>query len=1049
MILFEESLRSRRLLISRVSSKNWLTMHWTLKARLSKVSCWGTESGLASFASVPHNYLFLFKVRLFGQGMDIVEVSDDGSGIPLESRPHVAERYATSKISRFEDIYSGTGLTMGFRGEALFSLACLSKKMIVATRTEEEEMAQKLEFGKCGSLNTSATQNIHRKVGTTVAVVEPFAGLPARRIDMMRRIRGERAKLFKLMESYAIFNVGVQLNLIDITSSGREDMALATSASSSSIEETISSVLGHKFLGSLSQVQISLQDLLRRGEENMYNWEVRGLVTKNPRDDPQKRTVNYYCINGRVVELPKVTAVLKKVWSGFGGKKKPSCILSMTLPNDAFDINLSPDKQQVLLTHEQEICQLIEAFTIALWTSETQGIFELQELEAPVEDEGDDDESERQKHKRRFAFVHDLAGAKLQHHSDDRHRDNSSQEEGGSHTEGRTGDAETSPEQTVSKRQKAAESTADALHNKGVALAPVRIQEDPISNDRISDMERRKWNAVRSKFNAIDSPGGETLGSATVDSPTRPVSPTTRRVSDSTTSTQSQSRKVKPTESSQNRRQANLKQFAFQSINEPQLSSKGTTDQTQSVEKRQSQRKRVSRQKDGSESETSGEGAIDFAAIPSCEEGDRGSRSETVVMPSPKTSEKTEDYVTDQHAIEQAADASATSGSEEAHDTNEEPASSPPNVVWNTFKSTEDVCHASREERIQMVKRRLDLKRGSCEMSKEKDNDAAFQATTTTVGTKAATKGAKLSLSKEQFRSGMEIIGQFNLGFILAKCENNHLWILDQHACDEKYNFENLCRDTVIHEQKLLHPMALDLSPAEESCILDHIEIFEANGFRFNFDSSAPIRHRLALSALPHSGARDGRKAVQFNKDDVSTLCSILMDGASYDAGDGGTGTDGTGRFGNNAVRRYASTAGTQSDKTDKIIARLPKAIAMFASRACRSSIMIGTALSQREMDKIVSRLADIEHPWNCKSFALLVVSVNIEQAVWSHYSSISGPHGRPTMRHVGEILSTFKRDERRAAEYITDPTITVTPMTQMTQEAPAEDQLEHSEHDD
>lgn len=141
------------------------------------------------------------QVRLFGQGLDIVEVSDDGFGIPPESRPHVAERYTTSKISSFEDIYSGTGLTMGFRGEALFSMACLSAKLVVATRTEDEDMAQKLEFDRCGNLDPASVQSIHRKIGTTVAVVQPFAALPARRADMMRRIRGERAKLFRLIEA--------------------------------------------------------------------------------------------------------------------------------------------------------------------------------------------------------------------------------------------------------------------------------------------------------------------------------------------------------------------------------------------------------------------------------------------------------------------------------------------------------------------------------------------------------------------------------------------------------------------------------------------------------------------------------------------------------------------------------------------------------------------------------------------------------------------------------------------------------------------------------
>jgi DNA mismatch repair ATPase MutL len=70
----------------------------------------------------------------------------------LASRPYLAIRYATSKINRFEDIYAGTGLTMGFRGEALFSMACLSQTLIVATHTEEDELAQKMEFGRDGSL---------------------------------------------------------------------------------------------------------------------------------------------------------------------------------------------------------------------------------------------------------------------------------------------------------------------------------------------------------------------------------------------------------------------------------------------------------------------------------------------------------------------------------------------------------------------------------------------------------------------------------------------------------------------------------------------------------------------------------------------------------------------------------------------------------------------------------------------------------------------------------------------------------------------------------
>jgi len=228
----------------------------------------------------------------------------------------------------------------------------------------------------------------------------------------------------------------------------------------------------------------------------------------------------------------------------------------------------------------------------------------------------------------------------------------------------------------------------------------------------------------------------------------------------------------------------------------------------------------------------------------------------------------------------------------------------------------------------------------------------------------------------------------------------------DQHACDEKYNFEKLARDTVIQEQRLIAPMPLELSPAEEACVLDHMDIFEKNGFRFDVDFDKPPRHRLSLTGLPHSGARDGRKAVQFGKDDVAALCSILgvdEDNSSYDgAGGGGTGSDGSGMYGNNAVRRYAGGGGgSRNDTAEKVIVRLPKAIAMFASRACRSSIMIGKALSSKEMDRIVKRLADVENPWNC-------------------------PHGRPTMQHIGTLQTHLESDERKSRERIASATVTV-----------------------
>ena len=318
-------------------------------------------------------------------------------------------------------------------------------------------------------------------------------------------------------------------------------------------------------------------------------------------------------------------------------------------------------------------------------------------------------------------------------------------------------------------------------------------------------------------------------------------------------------------------------------------------------------------------------------------------------------------------------------------------------IVWGSFNGTESAVAKTKQELQRVDDRKHKLKQ-------VRDDEEYF-------GKKNKVQ-KKVSLAKGDFAE-MSIIGQFNLGFILAKDRQNHLWILDQHACDERFNFERLMASTVMHEQKLIAPMPLELDPSEESCVLDNMEIFNKNGFRFLYDENKPPRHRLALTALPHSGARDGRKAVNFGKEDVSALCAILGADNGSALGDdcmeagagvgGGTGTDGMGMYGNNAVRRFGSLsqAMSQVEEADKILARLPKAIAMFASRACRSSIMIGTSLSKKSMETIVKRLDALNFPFKCA-------------------------HGRPTMTHVVDLQRTLLDDERKEAELVSGATISM-----------------------
>mmetsp|Transcript_17924 Transcript_17924/g.24684 ORF Transcript_17924/g.24684 Transcript_17924/m.24684 type:complete len:120 (+) Transcript_17924:57-416(+) len=110
---------------------------------------------------------------------------------------------------------------------------------------------------------------------------------------------------------------------------------------------------------------------------------------------------------------------------------------------------------------------------------------------------------------------------------------------------------------------------------------------------------------------------------------------------------------------------------------------------------------------------------------------------------------------------------------------------------------------------------------------------------------------------------------------------------------------------------------------------------------------------------------------------------------------------------GNNAVRRIVAQSrsgvgsGSIVGSNRSSIVRLPKAIAMFASRACRSSIMVGTALSHKEMEDVVRKMYDVDEPWNC-------------------------PHGRPTMRHVRGLLDCLLEDSCTALEHVAGPSLAV-----------------------
>ena len=189
-------------------------------------------------------------------------------------------------------------------------------------------------------------------------------------------------------------------------------------------------------------------------------------------------------------------------------------------------------------------------------------------------------------------------------------------------------------------------------------------------------------------------------------------------------------------------------------------------------------------------------------------------------------------------------------------------------------------------------------------------------------------------LSKDSFNS-MEIVGQFNLGFIVTRL-GIHLFIIDQHATDEKHRFESLQATERIRSQPLMAPLPLELSVATELVVMDNLETYEMNGFEVIVDEHCSPTRRLKLRTLPIS------KGWVFGEEEVEEMALLLQERPG-------------------------------------VLCRPSKVRSMFASRACRSAVMIGTALTHSEMKRIVRNMARMEHPWQC-------------------------PHGRPTMRYLTSL---------------------------------------------
>ena len=146
------------------------------------------------------------ELRFFGHGLYGFEVTDNGKGIEESSFDILCKRGTTSKIEKYEDIYSIKSL--GFCGEALSSL-CSMGCVSVKTRKHDEDTGFQLEYDKAGTLVSK--EKISKNPGTTVTVRNMFKDLPVRLGEFRKTHKAQYSKCIALMQQYALVSTHVRM----------------------------------------------------------------------------------------------------------------------------------------------------------------------------------------------------------------------------------------------------------------------------------------------------------------------------------------------------------------------------------------------------------------------------------------------------------------------------------------------------------------------------------------------------------------------------------------------------------------------------------------------------------------------------------------------------------------------------------------------------------------------------------------------------------------------------------------------------------------------
>ena len=277
------------------------------------------------------------KLVIKDAGKTLIQVIDDGPGMSIEDLNICFLRHATSKIRNSSDLFDLN--TMGFRGEALSSIAAVSHMKISSNKILDKDLGNEIKL-KGGEV-ISKTEVLSKK-GTSISVQNLFFNIPARR----NFLKSDNVELRHIIDEFhRVSLINNSINFIFINNEN-EIFNLKTSI----FKQRIIRIFGK-----------STQEKLVPINESTEIAKISGFIVK-PEHSKKTKTSQFFFVNNRFVKNPHLHHAVRSAYEGLILENHhPSYFLCFNVPNNSIDVNIHPNKTEIKFDNDQSIYAILKS----------------------------------------------------------------------------------------------------------------------------------------------------------------------------------------------------------------------------------------------------------------------------------------------------------------------------------------------------------------------------------------------------------------------------------------------------------------------------------------------------------------------------------------------------------------------------------------------------------------------------------------------------------------------------------------------------------------